>query len=157
MVITKASGGAIVTFEVTDGGTLSMADYPEAESRSDFYEDVANRWEASPQDLSDAMEECPPLAWAVSSIYSDFRYEIMADIRSAKTDFERNRQRIAALEERLRKLPEESESGASASARPALGRPRRQSRLPRPGARCRAAGAASPPAGPSRGGAGRRT
>lgn len=103
----------ITEFEVTDGGTLRMADYVEAEIRAEFYEDVAEQWEGSPQDLSDAMDECQPLAWAVNSIYSDFRVEIVAEIGAAETDAQQNKRRIAVLKERLKKLPEEPEDGVS--------------------------------------------
>jgi hypothetical protein len=110
----KVPAEPVTVFEVTDGGTLRMADYVEAETRAEFYEDVADRWEDSPQDLSDAMDECQPLAWAVNSIYSDFRDEIVADIGAAETDAKQNKRRIAALKARLKKLPQEPEEGASA-------------------------------------------
>lgn len=110
----KVPAEPIIEFEVTDDGTLCMADYYEAETRAEFYEDVAGRWEGSPQDLDDAMEECQPLAWAVHSIYSDCRGEIVADIEAAETDARQNKRRIAALKERLKKLPEEPEDGATA-------------------------------------------
>ena len=109
----KVPAEPITEFEVTKGGTLRMADYVEAETRAEFYEDVAGRWEGSPQDLSDAMDECQPLAWAVNSIYSDFRDEIVADIGAAEPDAKQNKRRIAVLKERLKKLPEEPEEGAS--------------------------------------------
>ncbi len=109
----KVPAEPITEFEVTEGGTLRMADYAEAETRAEFYEDVADRWEGSPQDLSDAMDDCQPLAWAVHSIYSDFRDEIVADIGAAETDAKHNKRRIAVLKERLKKLPEEPEEGAS--------------------------------------------
>jgi hypothetical protein len=109
----KVPAEPITEFEVTEGGTLRMADYAEAETRAEFYEDVADRWEGSPQTLSDAMDECQPLAWAVNSIYSDFRDEIVADIGAAETDAKHNKQRIDVLKARLKKLPEEPEEGAS--------------------------------------------
>jgi hypothetical protein len=59
------------------------------------------------------MEDCQPLAWAVNSIYSDFRDEIVADIGAAETDAKHNKQRIDVLKARLKKLPEEPEEGAS--------------------------------------------
>ena len=104
----------ITEFEVTEVGTLRMADYVEAETRAEFYEDVADRWEGSPQGLSDAMDDCQPLAWAVNSIYSDFRDEVVADIRAAESDAKQKKRRIVVLKERLKKLPEEPEEGASA-------------------------------------------
>lgn len=110
----KAPAEPITKFEVAEGGTLHMADYVEAETRAEFYEDLADWWEGSPQDLSDAMDECQPLTWAVNSIYSDFRDEIVADIGAAEANAKLNQRRITALKERLKKLPEEPEEGASA-------------------------------------------
>lgn len=104
----------ITEFEVTEGGTLRMADYAEAETRAEFYEDVTDRWNGSPQDLSDAMDECQPLAWVVNSTYSDFRDEVVADIGAAEIDAKQNKRRIAALKQRLKKMPEEPEEGATA-------------------------------------------
>ena len=37
----KVPAEPITEFEVTEGGTLRMADYAEAETRAEFYEDVA--------------------------------------------------------------------------------------------------------------------
>ena len=47
----------IAVFEVSDGGTLRMANYAEAETRAEFYEYVAGFWSGSPKDLAD---RCPP-------------------------------------------------------------------------------------------------
>lgn len=74
----------ITEFEVSDGGTLRMANFAEAETRADFYEHIADFWSRSAQRLADAMDECQPLAWAVHSIYSDFRDELEADLRDAQ-------------------------------------------------------------------------
>ena len=109
----KVHAEPITEFEVTEGGTLRMADYAEAETRAEFYGDVADQWERSPQDLSNAMEECQPLVWAVNSIYSDFRDELVADIGAAETDAKQNKRRIAVLKARLKRMPEEPEEGAS--------------------------------------------
>lgn len=103
----------ITEFEVTEGGTLRMAEYVEAKTRAEFYEDVADQWAGSPQDLADAMDECQPLAWAVNSIYANLRDEIEADIGIAKTDAKRNKRRVAVLNARLMKLPEDPEDGVS--------------------------------------------
>lgn len=100
-------------FEVTEDGTLRMADFVGAETRGEFYEDAADRWDGSPQELSDAMDECQPLAWAVNSIYSDFRNEIVADIEAAEANAKQNKRRIAVLKARLKQLPEEPDEGAS--------------------------------------------
>jgi hypothetical protein len=104
----------VTEFEVTEAGTLRMADYVEAETRAEFYEDVADRWEASPQALFEAMDECRPLAWAVHSIYADLRDEIVAEIGATETDAKRYKQRVGVLKERLARLPEEPEEGVGA-------------------------------------------
>lgn len=52
----------LVEFEVSAGGTLRIADFPEPETRADFYDDVPSSWSASPTDLAEAMNDCPPLA-----------------------------------------------------------------------------------------------
>ena len=110
----KVPAEPITEFEVTEGHTLRMANYAEPETRTEFYEVVADRWKGSPQDLCDAMYECQPLAWAVNSIYSNFRDEVVADVGAAEVDAKLNKRRIVALKERLKKLPEEPEEGATA-------------------------------------------
>jgi hypothetical protein len=80
----ETSEAPITEFEVAEGGTLRMANYAEAETRAEFYDDVASFWSRSPKDLAEAMDERQPLAWAVHSIYSDFRDEISAELRDAE-------------------------------------------------------------------------
>lgn len=104
---------SITEFEVSDGGTLCMANFDEAETRADFYEDVAGS-SGSPMHLAEAMDECQPLAWAVESIYSDFRYEIEVDLKAAKDGGSRHKRRLTSLKARLKALPEEPEEGAPA-------------------------------------------
>ena len=103
----------ITEFEVAGGGTLRMADYVEAEIRAEFYEDVADQWQGSPQDLSDAMDECQPLAWAVHSLYSDFRDELKAKIFDTQDAGGGNKRKLANLKARLDALPEEPDEGAA--------------------------------------------
>ncbi len=104
----------ITEFEVSDGGTLRMADFAEAETRAEFYEYVASFWSRSPKDLAEAMDECQPLAWAVHSIYSDFRDELEADLQEVHDAGGGHPERLAALKARLQALSEEPEEGASA-------------------------------------------
>ena len=40
------------------------------------------------------MVDCPPLAWAVHSIYSEFRDEIEVDLKAALVSENRNHERI---------------------------------------------------------------
>jgi hypothetical protein len=94
----------ITEFEVCDGGTLRMADFHEAETRADFYEDVADSWSDSPDDLIDAMEECRPLAWTVESIYLEFRGELESDLQDAESAGKRRKHRLKHLKARLKAL-----------------------------------------------------
>ena len=106
----------ITVFEVSDGGTLRMANYAEAKTRAEFYEYVAGFWSGSPKDLAEAMDECQPLAWAVHSIYSDFRYELEADLQDAQDAQDAgsgHKRKLANLKARLDALPEEPEEGAA--------------------------------------------
>lgn len=102
----------IVEFEVSEGGTLQISGFPEAETRAEFYEDVAGWWERSPADLADSMKACQPLAWEVQSIYSDFRDALQAEIESAEDQERPNRKKIVALNAQLASMPEEPEEGA---------------------------------------------
>lgn len=104
----------ITDFEVTASGTLRIANFPEAEIRAEFYEDVADRWDGAPENLAEAMDECRPLAWAVDSIYADVRDQIVADIAAAQNDAQQDKHRIAAMIARLEQLPEEPDEGARA-------------------------------------------
>lgn len=107
-----ASEVHLTEFEVSDSGTLRMANYVEAETRADFYIDVADFWSRSPHDLADAMEGCQPLAWAVHSIYAAFRDELEADLRAAQGAGRRHAQRLTALKARLATLPTDPLDGA---------------------------------------------
>lgn len=102
----------ITVFEVSDGGALGMANHAEAETRAEFYDYVAGFWSRSPKDLAEAMGECQPLAWAVQSIYSDFRNELEADLQDAQGAGSGHKRKLADLKARLQALPEEPEEGA---------------------------------------------
>jgi len=104
----------VTRFEVYDGQTLRMANFAEAETRADFYEDVAGSWSASPEDLAQAMDECEPLAWAVHEVYSEYRDELESELDEADGAGAEHRRRVTALRARLRALPLEPEDGAEA-------------------------------------------
>ncbi len=101
-------------FEVDSGGALSMLGHYEPETRAEFYEEVAEDWSGSTQALADAMDYCQPLAWAVHSIYSDFRDELASDAHEAQKAGTSHKKRLAALQARLRAMPEEPEDGVEA-------------------------------------------
>lgn len=104
----------VTEFEVDSGGTLSMLGHYQPETRAEFYEDVAGYWSGSPQTLADAMDECQPLAWAVHSVYSEFRDELSSDVQEAQKAGTGHKKRLAALQARLRTMPEEPEDGVEA-------------------------------------------
>jgi hypothetical protein len=105
---------SILEFEVDgDSGTLSVANFAQLTTRSEFYEDIADSWDDSPQELFDAMSECQPLAWEVESIYSEVRDEIESALDDAQSNASANQPRITALKKRLANLPEEPEEGAA--------------------------------------------
>lgn len=104
----------VTEFEVDSGGTLSMLGHYQPETRAEFYEEVADYWSGSPQELADAMDECQPLAWAVHSIYSDFRDELSSDLQEAQKAGAGHKKRRAALQARLSTMPEEPEDGVEA-------------------------------------------
>ena len=101
----------VTEFEVDSGGTLSMLGTYQPETRAEFYEDVAGYWSGSPQALADAMDKCQPLAWAVHSVYSEFRDELSSDVEEAQKAGTDHKKRLAALQARLRTMPEEPEDG----------------------------------------------
>jgi hypothetical protein len=100
----------VTEFEVCDGGTLRVTNYPEAVTRADFYEDVADSWSDSPEDLVGAMDECEPLAWMVESIYSEFRNELEVHLQDAESAGKRLKQRLKHLKARLKALPADGPS-----------------------------------------------
>jgi hypothetical protein len=105
---------SVTEFEVGDDGTLRMTDCDEAETRAEFYDSVASFWSRSPKDLAEAMDECQPLAWAVHSIYADFREELAAELAAAQRRGSADERKLSALKVRLEALPEEPEEGAAA-------------------------------------------
>ena len=102
----------IIDFDVNSSGTLSLSNFTELESRSEFYDSVSGSWSQSPADLAEAMDECPPLAWAVHSIYSEIREEIQFDFDAIAGKSGVWVKRSNALKVRLNAMPEEPEEGA---------------------------------------------
>lgn len=99
-------------FEVDNSGTLTMVNFWEPQIRSEFYESVSGSWSESPAHLSDAMDECQPLSWAVHAIYTEVRDEIQSDLDGVTRSSGVNKKRSAALKARLKAMPEEPEEGA---------------------------------------------
>jgi hypothetical protein len=99
-------------FEVSHNGMLQLSGFKDAEKRGEFYADVAHSWDRSRADLSNAMDECRPLAWEVYSMYSDFREALEADIERVKNDPQFDTPTLAKLGETLASMPQEPEEGA---------------------------------------------
>ena len=104
----------VTEFDVNESGTLSISNFSELEIRSEFYESVADSWTESPSALAEAMDECPPLAWAVHDIYNEIREEIEFDLRAITSEFRIQKMRKKSLTSRLKFMPEEPEEGAEA-------------------------------------------
>ncbi len=107
----KSQEERIAEFEVDGSGTLTMADFWEPKTRSDFYESEYESWAESPAHLADAMDDCEPLAWAVHSIYTEVRDEIQAALDQISETSGAFKKRSAALKARLKAMPEEPEDG----------------------------------------------
>jgi len=99
-------------FEVSESGTLTVADFKSPNTRAEIYESVADAWVESPAHLADAMDEVQPLAWAVNEIYSEVRSEVESERDSASNDAMASDERVEALTARLDSMPEEPEEGA---------------------------------------------
>ena len=102
----------LIDFDVNNSGTLSLSNFTELVTRSEFYDAVSGSWSQSPGDLAEAMDECPPLAWAVHSIYSEIREEIQFDFDASSEQSGILAKRSNALKVRLNTMPEEPEEGA---------------------------------------------
>ena len=102
----------ITEFEVGSSGTLTVADFREPQTRSDFYESVSDSWAESPAHLANAMGECKPLAWAVHAIYTELRDEIQADLDGIAHSSGISKKRALALKARIKTMPEEPEDNA---------------------------------------------
>ena len=57
-------------FDVTEYGTLSVADYPEPKLRSDVY-NINSDWNESPAALALAADRCIPLSWFAADLHRD--------------------------------------------------------------------------------------
>ena len=101
----------ITEFDVNSSGSISLSNFPEFETRSDFYDSISGSWHQSPVDLAEAMDECPPLAWAVHSIYSEIREEIQSSLDAISKQSGVLAKRTNALKARLNGMPEEPEQG----------------------------------------------
>ena len=113
--MSKAKGAKaqqlITEFDVNSSGSISLSNFPEFETRSDFYDSISGSWHQSPVDLAEAMDECPPLAWAVQSIYSEIREEIQSSLDAISKQSGVLAKRTNALKARLKGMPEEPEQG----------------------------------------------
>ena len=105
---------SVTEFDVDGYGTIKLANFAEPETRSEFYESVADFWSESTAGLVDAMDECEPLAWAVQSIYDGIREEVQSDLDGISGDSGTLKKKSAALKARIKRMSEEPEEGAEA-------------------------------------------
>ncbi|CAM8647898.1 hypothetical protein MCEGEM3_02725 [Oxalobacteraceae bacterium] len=61
---------APMLFDVTEYGTLSVADYPDPKVRRDAY-DLAPGWDENPSDLALAVNTCIPLSWLAADLHRE--------------------------------------------------------------------------------------
>jgi hypothetical protein len=57
-------------FDVTEYGTLSVADYPDPKTRSDAY-DLSADWNTSPTAVALAVDSCIPLSWFAADLHRE--------------------------------------------------------------------------------------
>ena len=61
---------APLLFDVTEYGTLSVADYPDPKVRRDAY-DLPPGWNENPSDLALAVGSCIPLSWFAADLHRE--------------------------------------------------------------------------------------
>ena len=66
----KDANDAPMLFDVTEYGTLSIADYPDPKVRRDAYY-LPNGWDESPADLAFAVSSCIPLSWLAADLHRE--------------------------------------------------------------------------------------
>ncbi len=72
---------APLLFDVTEYGTLSVADYPDPKVRRDAF-DLPPGWDENPSDLALAVGSCIPLSWLASDLHREameIKYESARD------------------------------------------------------------------------------
>ena len=68
--IWKQANEAPLLFDVTEYGTLSVADYPDPKVRRDAY-DLFTGWDENPSDLALAVGSCIPLSWLAADLHRE--------------------------------------------------------------------------------------
>jgi len=115
-----------MTFHVDEYGTISVADFPEKQTRAEFYDDLVDGCTRSPAALLEAMENCEPLAWAVSTIYADVRKALEQEHDSIADCSEFSVWRATMLEYRLQQMPEDTDETEEACSDWLLGLSRQE-------------------------------
>lgn len=99
----------VIKFCVDEYGTISVIDFPEKQTRAEFYDDLVESCTRSPVALLAVIEECEPLAWAVKAIYSDVREALVQERESIADCSEFSVWRATMLEHRLHQMPVDPE------------------------------------------------
>jgi len=101
-----------VLFEVEADGTLLRAGFSDTVTHADLYGYLPDGWNASPNALAAAMNDCEQLAWAVEQLYDAARKQLIRRIEAATAAGDLCARDFKALETSLSKLPEDPSEGA---------------------------------------------
>jgi hypothetical protein len=99
-------------YVVTDSGVILDGQFTPRKSRHEFYTTLPSDWADSPKDLAFAASECQPLAWCINEIYTEAREDYAEELDRLEPTTWAEKQRAAAIRERLEAMPEEPEDNA---------------------------------------------
>jgi hypothetical protein len=99
-------------FLVDESGVILDGQFTPRKSRHEFYTTLPGNWANSPKDLAFAASDCQPLAWCIEEIYTEARDDYAEELDRLEPTTWAEKQRAAALRERLGAMPEEPEDNA---------------------------------------------
>jgi hypothetical protein len=110
----SGSNSRIKYFKVhsDENGRLSAADFVAPRTRAETYIYIGPHWSDSPDDLVEAMKQCPPLGWRIHGVYADVREEMESELKGLSESDISCQRKLKALKTRLKTLPAEPEKGA---------------------------------------------
>jgi hypothetical protein len=82
-----------ILFDVSEYGTISVADYPAPSCRRDVYS-LGHLWEKNAASLADEADSCIPLFWFISKIHREEFYNKSDELHSKLLDESRDPQEI---------------------------------------------------------------
>jgi len=98
-------------FEVGADGLLRVADFVDATTREDFYEDDLFGALSSPTALLEALEACPPLEPVLHTLYCEARDRLLQEIAQAQQSDPLDEEELEELTDRLDAMPDEPGDG----------------------------------------------